>query len=69
LTSETQAATLGGMKMPKNVKDYLREIGAKGGKAKSAAKKEAARVNGKRGGRPKKKAVSPAPARRPARRR
>jgi general stress protein YciG len=42
------------MKMPKAFKDYLAEIGAKGGKAKSDAKKEAARVNGKKGGRPKK---------------
>lgn len=33
---------------------YLAAIGARGGKAKTAAKSEAARENGKKGGRPKK---------------
>ena len=33
---------------------YLAEIGAKGGKAKSKAKVKAAKANGKKGGRPKK---------------
>ena len=37
-----------------NVKQYLANIGAKGGKAKSRAKLAAARANGKLGGRPKK---------------
>jgi len=36
------------------VTKYLASIGARGGKAKSAAKSEAARENGKKGGRPKK---------------
>lgn len=34
---------------------YLAEIGAKGGKAKSKAKVKAAKANGKKGGRPKTK--------------
>jgi hypothetical protein len=34
---------------------YLSKIGRKGGKSKSAAKAEAARINGKKGGRPRKK--------------
>jgi hypothetical protein len=38
----------------KTVSEYLASIGAKGGKAKSAAKKSASRANGKKGGRPKK---------------
>lgn len=33
---------------------YLAEIGAKGGKAKSKAKTKAAKANGKKGGRPRK---------------
>ena len=33
---------------------YLAAIGRRGGKAKTAAKSAAARLNGKRGGRPKK---------------
>ena len=37
-----------------NVKQYLASIGAKGGKAKTAAKSEAAIANGKLRGRPKK---------------
>ena len=36
-----------------NVKQYLAKIGAKGGKAKTAAKSAAAIANGKLGGRPK----------------
>jgi hypothetical protein len=36
------------------VKKYLAEIGKKGGSAKSKAKAEAARANGKKGGRPRK---------------
>ena len=39
----------------KTIKDYLAAIGQRGGKAKSQAKAKAAAVNGKRGGRPKKK--------------
>lgn len=42
------------MKMPKSVKNYLASIGSKGGKAKSAAKVQAAKENGKKGGRPRK---------------
>lgn len=38
-----------------NVKQYLASIGAKGGKAKTAAKSAAAIANGKLGGRPKSK--------------
>jgi predicted butyrate kinase (DUF1464 family) len=37
-----------------NVKEYLARIGAKGGKAKTAAKSAAAIANGRLGGRPKK---------------
>lgn len=33
---------------------YLASIGARGGKAKTSAKADAARENGKKGGRPKK---------------
>jgi general stress protein YciG len=36
------------------VKKYLAEIGKKGGSVTSKAKAEAARKNGKRGGRPRK---------------
>jgi hypothetical protein len=36
------------------VTQYLAEIGAKGGKAKSKAKAKAAKGNGKKGGRPRK---------------
>jgi hypothetical protein len=36
------------------VKKYLAEIGKKGGSAKSQAKAEASRKNGKQGGRPRK---------------
>ena len=38
----------------KAVREYLAAIGRKGGKAKSAAKRRAVRVNGKLGGRPRK---------------
>jgi hypothetical protein len=37
------------------VKDYLAAIGRRGGAKKSAAKSEAAKQNGKKGGRPKKR--------------
>jgi general stress protein YciG len=37
------------------VQKYLAEIGRKGGSASTPAKSEAARLNGKKGGRPKKK--------------
>ena len=37
-----------------DVKRYLSTIGARGGKATSAAKKKAAKANGKKGGRPRK---------------
>ena len=40
-------------KLPKAVRRWLQEIGAKGGKAKTPAKLEAVRANGKLGGRPK----------------
>jgi len=36
------------------VKKYLAKIGKKGGSATSKAKAEAARLNGKKGGRPRK---------------
>jgi hypothetical protein len=36
------------------ITSYLRSIGRKGGKSTSAAKAEAARVNGAKGGRPRK---------------
>jgi hypothetical protein len=36
------------------VKQYLADIGSKGGQSKSRAKLSAARANGKLGGRPKK---------------
>jgi Protein of unknown function (DUF2442) len=39
-------------------KAWMAELGRQGGKAKSAAKSEASRANGKRGGRPRKKSVS-----------
>ena len=38
-----------------NIKDYLAAIGRRGGKAKTAAKSDAAIANGKLGGRPKSK--------------
>jgi hypothetical protein len=38
-------------------KQYLASIGKKGGKARTAAKRVAARANGKLGGRPPKKPV------------
>jgi len=38
------------------VRKYLAEIGAKGGAVASEAQKAAARANGAKGGRPKKKA-------------
>lgn len=37
------------------ISDYLAKIGAKGGKATSAAKVAASKANGKKGGRPPKK--------------
>lgn len=39
-------------------KAWMAELGRQGGKAKSAAKSEASRANGKRGGRPRKESVS-----------
>ncbi len=41
------------VKVPKTVREWYRKVGAKGGKAKSAAKTAAVRANGKLGGRPK----------------
>jgi hypothetical protein len=41
---------------------YLAEIGAKGGKAKSKAKTKAAKANGKKGGRPRKAPKSETPS-------
>ena len=41
------------MRTSKAVRDYLAAIGRKGGKAKSAAKRQAVRANGRRGGRPR----------------
>lgn len=43
-------------------KAYAREIGKKGGKTPSWAKAEAARINGRRGGRPKSKSMPVLPA-------
>jgi len=45
-----------------NHKKYLSKIGRKGGRAKSAAKTIAVRLNGKLGGRPKKLIVDAAGA-------
>lgn len=45
------------MTTPKEIKKYFAKIGAKGGKAKSKKKLEAIKKNGKKGGRPKKKAA------------
>lgn len=42
------------MKIPASVTKYMAAIGAKGGSVTSAAKTQAARNNGKKGGRPKK---------------
>jgi general stress protein YciG len=42
------------IKMPKAARQYLSEIGAKGGSVKSKAKAKAVAKNGKKGGRPKK---------------
>jgi Protein of unknown function (DUF2442) len=39
-------------------KAWMSELGRQGGKAKSAAKSEASRANGKRGGRPRKESAS-----------
>ena len=47
----SESYNLGARKM--NVSQYLAEIGRRGGKAKGGAKAAAARLNGKRGGRPK----------------
>lgn len=41
--------------MNKLIHDYMVRIGRKGGEVKSPAKAKAARRNGKRGGRPKRK--------------
>jgi hypothetical protein len=41
------------MQVPKEVRKFFAKVGAKGGKAKSAAKTAAVRKNGKLGGRPK----------------
>jgi len=40
---------------PMNIKQFLSQIGSKGGKSKSCAKLAAARANGRLGGRPKTK--------------
>jgi len=40
--------------MSKEIKKYLAEIGRKGGSVKSRRKTHASRLNGKKGGRPKK---------------
>jgi hypothetical protein len=42
------------MKINKELRQYFAAIGQRGGKATSNAKLDAARENGKRGGRPKK---------------
>jgi len=44
------------MNTPKSVKEYFSKIGAEGGKSKSKKKANAAKENGLKGGRPKKKA-------------
>jgi hypothetical protein len=43
--------------MSDQIKDYLAAIGRRGGVKTSAAKSEAAKANGKKGGRPKKTKV------------
>jgi hypothetical protein len=40
---------------PEEIRQVMRELGRRGGQAKSSAKGKAARSNGKLGGRPKKK--------------
>lgn len=42
--------------IPKQVSEYMRKLGAKGGSATSKAKAKAAKANGKKGGRPRKEA-------------
>ncbi len=42
------------MSMGIEIKKYLAEIGKKGGSSKSRRKTHASRINGKKGGRPKK---------------
>ncbi|MFT3746049.1 MAG: DUF2442 domain-containing protein [Pyrinomonadaceae bacterium] len=46
--------TFGTAKWMNNLKEHLAEIGRKGGSRRSAAKTEAARINGLKGGRPRK---------------
>lgn len=41
--------------MKRHIRKFLAEIGSKGGKAKSEAKAAAAKKNGAKGGRPRKK--------------
>jgi len=43
--------------MSKEIKKYLAEIGRKGGSVKSRRKTHASRLNGRKGGRPKKEKV------------
>lgn len=43
------------MRVTKNIKEYLSEIGRKGGKTKSEKKSDAVKENGKKGGRPRNK--------------
>jgi hypothetical protein len=40
---------------PEMVRDVMAALGRRGGRARSAAKAQAAKVNGKKGGRPPKK--------------
>lgn len=42
------------MQFPKQVAEFFRECGRKGGKSTTAAKAKVTRENGKKGGRPKK---------------
>jgi len=43
------------MSMSEEIKNYFKEIGRKGGLARSERKANASKENGKKGGRPKKK--------------
>jgi hypothetical protein len=43
------------IKLPKKLLEYFQATGAQGGASTSKAKREAAKINGKKGGRPKNK--------------
>lgn len=42
------------LRIPKQVSEYMRKLGAKGGSVSSRAKAKAAKLNGRKGGRPRK---------------